>query len=327
MVVVRFQGCLWRGPAPRHTCPSMSMCASSSTSSLVLVRFRSRLLGASGSRVVSLCLSRCSGVGRAGGLASLSPFVGAVQAAGIFASVRGFGGRRGRGLGIPWPLPGCQGRFFFSVASGLCQCGWCSFLFWRQGVFGAKVFVPRLLNQCRLVFLLLGLVFFGEREVGSRARGFVSRFCFGVDWISCLLAPASVGASCTWFVSRFRCWGLLASLHLWLVHVFDTDSNMAVFALCHLMEFCREVGGTHLWVLAVVSLLVAAQFIACCDGVWIDTSHLHIVRTTTTTTTTNTTTTGLRVTIFCELQLWMSLAVDFEWLMVVVPQSGGGCAV
>ena len=27
--------------------------------------------------------------------------------------------------------------------------------------------------------------------------------------------------------------------------------------------------------LAVVSFLVAAQFIACCDGVWIDTSHLH----------------------------------------------------
>ena len=101
--VFRFQGCLWRGPAPRHTCPSpMSMCASSSTSSLVLMRSRSRLLVASGSRVVSLCLSRCSGVRHpsalswvpnrlpvssrlcvgsgvvgAGGLASLSPFVGA----------------------------------------------------------------------------------------------------------------------------------------------------------------------------------------------------------------------------------------------------------
>ena len=82
-----------------------------------------------------------------------------------------------------------------------------------------------------------------------------------------------MGSRARGFVSRFRCWGFLASLLLcglpWLVHVFDTDSNMAVFALCHLMEFCREVGGTHLWVLAVVSLLVAAQFIACCDGVWI----------------------------------------------------------
>ena len=205
------------GSQPRHTCPSpMSMCASSSTSSLVLVRFRSRLLAASGSRVVSLCLSRCSGVGRAGGLASLSPFVGVVQAAGIFASVRGFGGRRGRGLSIPLPVLGCRkgcryprdcpglrgvhgarglaspgpflgakadfilGRveslsvllvLLFVLASG---CFW-SHLFIQL----PKVFVPRLLKQCRLVFLLLGLVFLGR---GGGARGFISRFCFGVDW-------------------------------------------------------------------------------------------------------------------------------------------------
>ena len=51
--------------------------------------------------------------GRQGwGLGIPSPFVGAVLAAGIFASVRGFGGPRGQGLGISWPLPGCQSRFF-----------------------------------------------------------------------------------------------------------------------------------------------------------------------------------------------------------------------
>ena len=108
---VRLQGCLWWGPAPRHTCPSpMSMCASSSTSSLMLVRSRSRLLVASGSRLVSLCLSCCSGVGRAGGLASPCPFLGAVYVVGLLATVGGFWGRQGWGLGIPLPFLGCRIR-------------------------------------------------------------------------------------------------------------------------------------------------------------------------------------------------------------------------
>ena len=70
------------------------------------------------------------------------------------------------------------------------------------------------------------------------------------------------------FVSRsFWCWGFLASFLLcgclvWILSRFhlDTDSNMAFFLLGHSMELCREVGGTHLWVLAVAILLVAVQF-------------------------------------------------------------------
>ena len=93
------------------------------------------------------CLLRVS---RAGRLASPSPFVGAVWAAGILATVLGFGevvgagglspcpffgavyvvgflatvrglvGPRDEGLGIPWPLLGCPGRFFLHVASRFC---------------------------------------------------------------------------------------------------------------------------------------------------------------------------------------------------------------
>ena len=53
----------------------------------------------------------------------------------------------------------------------------------------------------------------------------------------------------------FTCVGCL----VWIMSRFhlDTDSNMAVFLLGHSMELCREVGGTHLWVHAVASLLVA----------------------------------------------------------------------
>ena len=89
---------------------------------------------------------------------------GVVGAGGLASGVHG-----ARGLASPGPLGVKAG--FFSVASSLCQCCWCSFLFWRQGVFWShlfidfqlpKCFVPRLLNQCRLVFLLLGLVFLGR---------------------------------------------------------------------------------------------------------------------------------------------------------------------
>ena len=116
-------------------------------------------------------------------------------------------------------------------------------------------------------------------SIGVRASwlGFVGRF------VPAVLSHVRFGVGVS---SRpFTCVGCL----VWFMYRFhlDTDSNMAVFVLGHAMELCREVGGTHLWVLAVASLLVAVQFIACCDGVWIDTSHLHIVRTTTTTTTTN----------------------------------------
>ena len=71
---------------------------------------------------------------------------------------------------------------------------------------------------------------------GSRARGFVSR-SFVLGFLCVLLT----------------CVGFLVWFHL------DTGSNMAVFALCHSVELCREVGGTHLWVLAVASSLVAAS--------------------------------------------------------------------
>ena len=49
-----------------------------------------------------------------------------------------------RGLASSWvPRP-----VFFSVASSLCQCCWCSFLFWRQGVFEAT---SSLISSCQSV--------------------------------------------------------------------------------------------------------------------------------------------------------------------------------
>ena len=76
--VVRFQVCLWRGPAPRHTCPSPLLMVGSF--SALCARSRSRLPASSVSCLVSSRLRSCSGVGRAGGLAS--PLV----------TVLGFGG-------------------------------------------------------------------------------------------------------------------------------------------------------------------------------------------------------------------------------------------
>ena len=71
--------------------------AASSTSLLLCVSLRLSLQSTSGARSASSWLRFSPGVGRAGGLASPSPFVGAVQAAGLFASVRQFWGRFGRG--------------------------------------------------------------------------------------------------------------------------------------------------------------------------------------------------------------------------------------
>ena len=79
--------CFWFGfrgacggvqPPATHV-PLRCRCASSATSSLVLVRSRSRLLVASGLRLVSSCLSRCSRVGRAGGAWHLPDATGAAM--------------------------------------------------------------------------------------------------------------------------------------------------------------------------------------------------------------------------------------------------------
>ena len=58
-------------------------------------RSRSLFLASSVSCMASSRLRSCSGAGRAGGLASPSPFMGAEMVAGILASVLGFGGPRG----------------------------------------------------------------------------------------------------------------------------------------------------------------------------------------------------------------------------------------
>ena len=127
-------------------------------------------------------------------------------------------------------------------------------------------------------------------SIGVRASwlGFVGglfpRFC--LTFVSVLGFPHVL--SPVWVALSGSCPGSISTLiPTWLF-----------FLLGHSMELCREVGGTHLWVLAVASLLVAVQFVACCDGVWIDTSHLHIVRTTTTTTTTRRLTQA-RVSFLC----------------------------
>ena len=79
-----------------------------STSLLLCVSLRLLLQATSGACSASSWLRFSSGVGRAGGLASPSPFVGAEKAVGLFASVRQFWGRCGRGLGIPRPDAGCR---------------------------------------------------------------------------------------------------------------------------------------------------------------------------------------------------------------------------
>ena len=56
---------------------------------------------------------RGSGFVGAGGLASSSPFMGAVYAAGFLVAVRLLGARRGRGFGIPLPFRGCRKRCGF----------------------------------------------------------------------------------------------------------------------------------------------------------------------------------------------------------------------
>ena len=191
--VVRLQVCLWWGPAPHHTSPSpMSLCASSSTSSLMLVRSRSRLLVASGSRLVSLCLSCCSGVGRAGGLASPCPFLGAVYVEGLLATVRGFQGSRGQGLGIPWPLLRCQGRV--SCASRRSDLGGLFFPLCYLNVFCFCVLARNL-----TLFLILWAVDVVWSEVLS---GMLGASCFGshgarfsvshVSWCSLVEAPCSI---------------------------------------------------------------------------------------------------------------------------------------
>ena len=105
--VVRFQGCLWRGPAPRHTCPSpMSMCASHPTSSLVLVRSRSRLPGSLWI-ALGLFVSESLFGGRQGwGAWHLPcPFLGVVYVVGLLAAVRGSFGAGW--LGIPLSVGVC----------------------------------------------------------------------------------------------------------------------------------------------------------------------------------------------------------------------------
>ena len=126
-----------------------------------------------------------------------------------------------------------------------------------EEVFSFLACVPllsRMLGSCHLVDAHgLSLHFLSGLSVSHLFIGFqLPSVCSSPS------EPVSIGVLASWpcfwglgsrargFVSRFRCWGFLASLHLcglpWLVHVFDTDSNMAVFALCHLMKFCREVG-------------------------------------------------------------------------------------
>ena len=58
------------------------------------------------------------GEGRQGWGLGISPypFLGAVYVVGFLATVRGFVGCQGQGLGIPWLLLGCQGLCFLRVA-------------------------------------------------------------------------------------------------------------------------------------------------------------------------------------------------------------------
>ena len=101
--------CLWLGfrgacggvrPSPPHMSSPLLMCASSSTSSLVLVRSRSRLLVASGSRLVFSCLSRCSVVGRELGIHQ--PFRGCREGCRHVRACSAVPGSSGSGA---WHLP------------------------------------------------------------------------------------------------------------------------------------------------------------------------------------------------------------------------------
>ena len=157
--------CLWfrfRGACgivqPRHTCPSLvSMCASSSTCSLVLMRSRSRLLVASGSRVVSLCLSRCFGSRQGWGLGIPQPFRGCRKGCRYPRHCPGLRGSSGQGAWHPLAPSWVPRPFFFSrsprVSVSVVGAPFCSgvrvFLEPPCHRFPvAKVFVPRLLNQC-----------------------------------------------------------------------------------------------------------------------------------------------------------------------------------
>ena len=127
------------------------MCATSSTSLLVLVRSGSRMLVASGSRLVCSCLSRCFGVGRAGGLASPCPFLGAANVVVLLASVRGFRGPGDKGLGIPWPLLGCPGRVL--CASRRSELGG---LFFPLSVISQRVLYLRSCEKSHVASHLVG---------------------------------------------------------------------------------------------------------------------------------------------------------------------------
>ena len=103
---------LWSSVRSRHPLQSSWLLrAASSTSLLLCVSLRLSTQATSGACSASSWLRFFPGVGRAWGLASPSPFVGAVQAAGLFACVRQFWGRLGRGLGIPRPDAGCRIRY------------------------------------------------------------------------------------------------------------------------------------------------------------------------------------------------------------------------
>ena len=133
-----------------------------------------------------------SRVGRAGTLASPSPFVGAAKAAGILATVLGFGGRRGRGLGIPWLFLGCQGCFFLHVASRFCQCCWVLLFFVASGC-------------CRLVFVLLGFGFLGGLMPAVLSHALFGRYSF--------LAWVALSGSCLGFISTLvQTWLFLRSV-------------------------------------------------------------------------------------------------------------------
>ena len=180
--------------------------------------------------------------------------MGAVWAASILATVLGFGGAYPPALSwVPfsswvssrlsvawWVLPGpflnpqavfsstsrrvsvsvvgCPFRLGFRVFSRFV--GPWGLVVWSHPSIDLQLprcLLHRLLNQCRLVFVLLGF-------------GFLS-----CPW-SCLTLFLVLGFPRV----LSPVWVALSRFHL------DTGSNMAVFALCHSMELCREVGSTHL---------------------------------------------------------------------------------
>ena len=187
----------------------------------------------------------------AGGLASPSPFLGAVYAFGFFVAVRLFRGRRGRGLGILLPFLGCRSQV--SCASLRSESGG---LFFPLSVFSERVLYLRSRERSHVLTLILWAVevvcsevlfgMFGASLLGVFI-GFVFTGCIGARG-SCFVARVSCFRVALWWklLAAFPCFSSRSAPHEECLCFGCCSSELHSAASRRLLAFASQ-GQALLW--------------------------------------------------------------------------------